>query len=725
MRRQLTLGLLILQPLLFAVASEGYGQCSPNPSGLTGLAVVSVNDTGVTFHWTSVEAGQEYDLTVTTDSSYQGTPNPGFVYYSNFITDTVASQSALQPGTKYWIFVVNDACSALDSISFTTLPWNCSAHTLQPGLISAVQTCSPVASLGMTSTSVYQQYTFLHNGQPIPGYTDLPGPPAGANPLIYPLPPGQAAAGVYQVATSFLNCPGGPVDTGNSQYWYYAGVDSLAVTGLTGTSVLFKWGTAQEGSTYLWGLTTDSLTLPDTLYSAKDTFAVAGGLIPGAKYYLFVTDSSIAGCGSLFDTLSFIAGSMAVNTCPPGAVPVPTILSSTGGYTVCGSNAILLVSSSAAGNVWFFNGAPLDSASATLTVTQGGNYSLAVINSAGCSDTSGPVVVTADPGPPTPVLTASGSTTICIGSSVTLSSSSGTGNQWYDGTSALPGMTGIEYLVSQAGQYWVQVTDAYGCFANSSVVTVQVNNDTAGESVVPTLTPAGPLALCSDTTILLIASQAVNYQWFWNGDAIPGENGDTLSVTLSGIYTVATGTAGCGTMGSLSDSVVVTYFSQLVPTIAMVSGVLVSSSATGNQWYLNDSIIQGAAHQQYTPPGPGSYTVRVETGVQAVDTSTFQIGVGGCWSQYSLPYLITDSIYNVPQVSVYPNPVADVLTLSNKLAGPVTVRIFNLMGQQVWMGQSLVGTVQVDAGRWSKGAYFVQVIDQRTEQEEKVVILRL
>jgi hypothetical protein len=601
----------------------------------------------------------------------------------------------------------------------------CSTDTLQPAILSTAQICSPEVSIGVASTSINQQYTFLHNGQPIPGYTNLPGTGPGTNPLTYAIPSGQTAAGIYQVATSFVNCPGGPVDTGNSQYWYYAGVDSLSVTGLNGTSVLFKWGTAQEGSTYQWGLTTDPLLLPDTLHSTTDTFAVAGALIPGTKYYLFVTDSSIAGCGNLFDTLSFIAGSTAVNPCPPGVVAVPTIQSSTGGYTVCGNSALLLMSSSATGNVWFLNGAPLDSTSATLTVIQGGNYSLVVINPAGCSDTSNVEVVTADPGPPTPALAASGSTTICIGSSVTLSSSSGTGNQWYDGTSALPGMTGIEYLVSQAGQYWVQVTDTFGCFANSSVVTVQVNNDTAGESVVPTLTPFGPLVLCSDSTILLIASQAVNYQWFWNGDAIPGENGDTLSVTLSGTYTVATGTAGCGSVGALSDSVVVNYLNQVVPTITMVSGVLVSSSAAGNQWYLNDSIVRGATHQQYTPPGPGSYTVRVETGVQAVDTSTFQIGVGGCWSQYSLPYVITDSINVVPQVSVYPNPVVDVLTLSNKLAGPVTVRIFNLMGQEVWQGQSIVGMVQVDAGRWSKGAYFVQVIDQRTQQEEKVVVLRL
>ena len=356
----------------------------------------------------------------------------------------------------------------------------------------------------MTYTSIYQQYTFLHNGRPIPGYINLPGVPAGGNPLIYPVPPGQAAAGTYEVASSFVNCLNGPVDTGNLQYWYYGGIDNLTLTALTGTSVYFKWGTAQEGGTYRWGLTTDSLQLPNILHYTTDTFASAGGLVPGTKYYLFVADSSIAGCDDLFDTLSFIAGVTAVNSCPPGAI-VPTIQSSTGSFTVCGNSALLLTSGSATGNVWYFNGATLDSTNAPLAVTQSGNYSVVVTNAAGCSDTSAVQVVTLDPGPPTPGLSTSGSTAICIGGSVTLFSSSSTGNQWYEANTAVPGMTGSEYLVSQAGQYWVQVTDPFGCWANSAVVTVTVNTDTAGQSVVPAVTPAGPLTLCSDTAVLLLS----------------------------------------------------------------------------------------------------------------------------------------------------------------------------------------------------------------------------
>ncbi len=610
------------------MVNSAYSQCSPFAAGLTGLGVVSVSDTGVTFNWTSVAPGQDYTWTVTTDSFFTGNPgNPNFVYYTGYTGDTVVSEAPLQPGTKYWIFVQDGECSVMDSISFTTSAWNCQNHALQPAILSAASGCSPGAVFGVASTGIYQQYTFLHNGQPIPGYVNLPGASPGSAPLIYTVPPGPAAAGVYQVASSFIHCPGGLVDTSNSQEWYYTSV--------------------------------------------------------------------------------------------------PTIVSNTGSFTVCANAVLLLTSSSTTGNVWYLNGTPLDSLGASLAATQGGNYSVVVTNPVGCSDTSAVQVVTLDPGPPTPVLTASGSLTICIGSSVTLSSSASTGNQWYEGNTALPGMTNFDYGANEAGQYWVQVTDTAGCWANSSVVTVTVNYDTAGESVVPTVTPVGPLTLCSDSTVLLVASQAVNFQWFWDGDAIPGENGDTLAVAVSGVYTVATGTAGCGSVGNLSAPVVITYLDQLVPVITMVNGVLVSSSATGNQWYLNDSLIEGAMHQQYTPPGPGSYTLRIGTGVRTVDTVTFQIGVGGCWSQFSLPYVITDSIYIIPQVLVYPNPVASVLTLSNKLAGPVTVRIFNLMGQPVFQEQGVVGTVQVDVRPWRKGTYFVLVIDQRTQQQEKVVVLRL
>jgi hypothetical protein len=87
--------------------------------------------------------------------------------------------------------------------------------------------------------------------------------------------------------------------------------------------------------------------------------------------------------------------------------------------------------------------------------------------------------------------------------------------------------------------------------------------------------------------------------------------------------------------------------------------------------------------------------------------------------------VIADSDLMVPTVQVYPNPVFDVLTLRNRRSGPVTVRIFNLVGQAVFAVQGMTGTVQVDVSRWGKGVYFVLVIDQGSQLQEKAVVVRL
>jgi hypothetical protein len=47
------------------------------------------------------------------------------------------------------------------------------------------------------------------------------------------------------------------------------------------------------------------------------------------------------------------------------------------------------------------------------------------------------------------------------------------------------------------------------------------------------------------------------------------------------------------------------------PEINMIDSLLVSSSTEGNQWYLNEAEISGAAGQNLVPDAEGSYTVVV------------------------------------------------------------------------------------------------------------------
>ncbi len=419
--------------------------------------------------------------------------------------------------------------------------------------------------------------------------------------------------------------------------------------------------------------------------------------------------------------LLFVAVNNGYGQCAGGA---PTIRSSTGYWAICGNNALLLVSSSPTGNTWLLDGQAFDSSSASIGVTQPGNYSVVVTDASGCRDTSAVQPVIYDAGPSTPIVS-SASTLICKGSDLTLSSSAPTGNQWFMGVTALPGQTATNYIATHAGVYWVEVTDQSGCWAVSAQTALTIDSIGSDTTVIPAVTPAGPLLYCTDTGFMLRSSFGVNYQWYLNGSALQGSNSDSLLVSLPGEYSVATTSGGCGSGGGVSPLVLVGYVGRIMPVITLVNGALVSNYTVGNQWYLNDSLIEGATHQHYTPMTAGSYTVRLGVGVMSIDTSTFQVGVGGCWSLFSAPWVIVDSNLVVPQLSIYPNPVGDVLTMNSRQPRPLTVRVFNLMGQQVWQMVGMIGTIQVDVSRWSKGVYFVRVIDQGTQQVGKAVVVRM
>jgi hypothetical protein len=95
--------------------------------------------------------------------------------------------------------------------------------------------------------------------------------------------------------------------------------------------------------------------------------------------------------------------------------PAATITAS-GSTTFCTGGAVTLTASSGASYLWS-NGAQTPS----ITVNQSGNYSVVVTSAAGCTNTSTPVTVTVNALPAIPVISSAGSTTVCVGSPVTLS----------------------------------------------------------------------------------------------------------------------------------------------------------------------------------------------------------------------------------------------------------------------------------------------------------------
>ncbi|XZF13385.1 T9SS type A sorting domain-containing protein [Chitinophagaceae bacterium MMS25-I14] len=222
---------------------------------------------------------------------------------------------------------------------------------------------------------------------------------------------------------------------------------------------------------------------------------------------------------------------------------------------------------------------------------------------------------------PLPVVTvsASGSTSFCTGSSVTLSVPLATGiNYQWQNSGNISGATNNSYTASTSGSYVITATNpATTCTATSAPVTV-----TVGIGPVATITPSGTIGYCPGGTTTLSANvvSGVTYQWQLNGTDITGATNATYAAGTAGSYTVKVSTSPtCFTLSAATT--VIQYTLPVVTTTpsgttAVCQGsttTLTVPSGTGYtyQWMTGASNIPGATNATYPAGTAGSYTVKV------------------------------------------------------------------------------------------------------------------
>lgn len=159
----------------------------------------------------------------------------------------------------------------------------------------------------------------------------------------------------------------------------------------------------------------------------------------------------------------------------------------------------------------------------TQLVDQTGVYTVEITSAAGCVNTSNPVDVTVHDNP-TATITASGPLSFCVGGNVVLDA--GAGFSSYLWTS---GSTTQSVTVTQSGEYGVTVLDAFGCIDSSLLATpLQI---TVWE-------PVPDVDVNGDTLIVANASEFSSFQWFIDGNPIPGANGPSYVIGATGLYSV-------------------------------------------------------------------------------------------------------------------------------------------------------------------------------------------
>ena len=381
-----------------------------------------------------------------------------------------------------------------------------------------------------------------------------------------------------------------------------------------------------------------SVTLTSSAASGNQWY-LNGTAISGAMGITYTATSSgnytveTTGTGSC---TSAISNTIAVTV--NSASAIPTIIAN-GPLTFCSGNSVLLTSSLSANNQWYLNGNAISNATnSTFTATTAGNYTVEATS--GCNTmASAAVTVTINALPAAPVIAAGGSVNICSGDSVVLTSSSPTGNQWYDNGMIIGSATNNSLTVSAAGSYTVTTTNGNSCTSVASAATVVLINTS---QTAPAITAGGITTFCSGGFVDLTSSVTSGNQWYLNGTAISGATGVTYTATVAGSYTVrASGGSGCTV--STSAALVVTV-NPIPATPIITSGssasfctggsvILSSNAISGNQWYFNGNPISNATSTTYTATIAGSYTLQTTN-------------AGNCTSDTSAAMVV--SIYPIP-----------------------------------------------------------------------------
>ncbi|PSR04639.1 MAG: hypothetical protein BRD50_03180 [Bacteroidetes bacterium SW_11_45_7] len=196
---------------------------------------------------------------------------------------------------------------------------------------------------------------------------------------------------------------------------------------------------------------------------------------------------------------------------------------------LCANDTITITTSSPFANYQWNTG----DTTRELTVSDTGEYSVAVSDSLGCADTSSSIHITNSP-TILRTLCSDGQATFCAGDSVELSLlGSYQSYHWSNGD------TSESLTTDQPGQYWVMATNQNGCQGVSD--TIQVKE----------ITPVKPVI--QQEKDLLTTGSFSSYQWYRDRLPIQGADQSTLAVQDSGTYYVqVTDSNGCS---STSDTV--------------------------------------------------------------------------------------------------------------------------------------------------------------------------
>lgn len=229
----------------------------------------------------------------------------------------------------------------------------------------------------------------------------------------------------------------------------------------------------------------------------------------------------------------------------------------------------------------------------------------------------------------TPVITASGPTSFCVGDEVTLTANpSGNDYQWFENQNPISGATSNSLVVTTSGNYSVAAVNN-SCAEESNVMTV-----TVFEFPTVAISAEGPTQICTGQTVTLSTNINADFQWLESGNILTGEDAASFVATEAGFYSLQATANGCSTESNiisveeiLSTTVAITTTDNVLcpDEFTLLS---VNSNETNFIWYLNNDVIIGESGPTINTDAPGTYSADVVNPSCPVTVTPITILVG-------------------------------------------------------------------------------------------------
>ena len=419
----------------------------------------------------------------------------------------------------------------------------------------------------------------------------------------------------------------------------------------SGTTTYYVTATDSSGNSVTDSVTVTVNPLPVILTSSPASICVGGSTVltaSGASTYSWSPCTNLNPCSgnsvtaSPLITTPYTVTGTDVNGCTATASvtvtvnPLPLVVSPSNPAYCQGGSAVLTMSGAQyyhwLPQTGLSNPSGPDSTQVTTSVQTTTVYTVTGYSAEGCSATTSFTVIV-NPNP-APAIAPAGPVTICPGDSVVMGCPTVICNpvyQWSTGAST------PTIIVNSSGNIVLTVTDCNGCVGTSAPVAV-----IASSPPVAVISPASPVLICSNNPAVLSASTGAGYtyEWYHNNTILSGETDSTLTVSVTGAYTVRiTDGNGCSATSSpvqvlegLGPDVVVTAspgIGCLQNTIYIGYGpqsitlTAVSSTAVSYLWSNN------AVTQSISVATSGTYSVTAydANGCPSVNTPQSQITI--------------------------------------------------------------------------------------------------